>query len=90
MVRADSHVNWDQFNKEGPKRPSFFSFDLYHNRKFVLISILRGQPRTPPSGDTLGVLNFHLNVVPTPSYIIVKSIWCHSHLNKPQLGAPDI
>ena len=48
----------------------------YHNRKllglgssrvitthvlyFVLISILRGQLRTPPSGDNLGVLDYHL------------------------------
>ena len=31
-----------------------------HVQSFVLISILRGQPRTPPSGDFLGVLNYHL------------------------------
>ena len=30
---------------------------------FVLISILRGQPRTPPSGDNLGALDYHLNPV---------------------------
>ena len=28
---------------------------------FVLISILRGQPRTPPSGDNIGVVDYHLN-----------------------------
>ena len=28
---------------------------------FVLISILRSQPRTPPRGDNLGVLDYHLN-----------------------------
>ena len=28
---------------------------------FVLISMLRGQPKTPPSGDDLAVLNYHLN-----------------------------
>ena len=28
---------------------------------FVLISILRGQPKTPPSVDDLGVLHYHLN-----------------------------
>ena len=28
-----------------------------HVSSFVLISILRGQPRTPPSGDNLGVLD---------------------------------
>ena len=31
-----------------------------HVSSFVLISILRGQPRTPPSGDNLGVLDYHL------------------------------
>ena len=25
MVNADSHVLWDQFNKEGPKSPAFCS-----------------------------------------------------------------
>ena len=34
-----------------------------HVSSFVLISILRGQPRTPPSGDNLGVLDYHLNNV---------------------------
>ena len=33
-----------------------------HVSSFVLISILRGQPRTPPSGDNLGILDYHLNV----------------------------
>ena len=27
---------------------------------FVLKSIIMGQPRTPPSGDNLGVLDYHL------------------------------
>ena len=31
-----------------------------HVSSFVLISILRGQPRTPPSGDNLGVLDYHV------------------------------
>ena len=31
-----------------------------HVSSFVLISILRGQPRTPPSGNNLGVLDSHL------------------------------
>ena len=35
-----------------------------HVSSFVLISILRGQPRTPPSGDNLGVLDYHLNKPP--------------------------
>ena len=30
---------------------------------FVLISIPRGQPRTPPSGDKLGVLDYHLKAL---------------------------
>ena len=45
MVEADTHVVWDQFNAEGP----------------VFISMLRGQPKTPPSGDDLAVLDYHLN-----------------------------
>ena len=31
-----------------------------HVSSFVLISILRGEPRTPPSGENLGVLDYHL------------------------------
>ena len=31
-----------------------------HVSSFVMISILRGQPRTPPSGENLGVLDYHL------------------------------
>ena len=34
-----------------------------HLSSFVLISILRGQPRTPPSGDNLGILDYHLKSV---------------------------
>ena len=29
-------------------------------QSFVLISMLRGQPKTPPSGDDLAELNYHL------------------------------
>ena len=32
-----------------------------HVSSFVLISILRGQPRTPPSGDNRDVLDYHPN-----------------------------
>ena len=32
-----------------------------HVSSFVLISILRGQPRTPPSCENLGVLDYHRN-----------------------------
>ena len=81
MVNADSHVVWDPFNKEGPKRPAFCSrgrinkcnnskllvrdswrVNTAHVSSFVLISILRGQPRTPPSGDNLGALDYHLKL----------------------------
>ena len=34
-----------------------------HVSSFVLISILRGQPRKPPSGDNLGVLDYHLKLI---------------------------
>ena len=33
---------------------------------FVLISMLRGQPKTPPSGDDLAVLDYHLKVQVAP------------------------
>ena len=33
---------------------------------FVLISMLRGQPKTPPSGDDLAVLDYHLKVQVVP------------------------
>ena len=76
MIKADSHVFREQCNKETPKGPAFCALFCAHNRllpardswrvntahlsSFVLISILRGQPRTPPSGDYLGVLDYHL------------------------------
>ena len=46
-----------------------------HVQSFVLISILRGQPRTPPSGDNLGVLDYHLNF---PNCVIIALVqrWC--------------
>ena len=34
-----------------------------HVSSFVLISTLRGQPRTPPSGNNLGVLDYHLKQI---------------------------
>ena len=76
MVEADTDIVWDQFNT-GSKGARPLSSWSYHNRKllgrdlwlvttphvqsFVLISMLRGQPKTPPSGDDLAVLNYHLN-----------------------------
>ena len=81
MVKTDSHVVREQCNKENPKGPCLLCSRGDHNRllparylwrvnsayvsSFVLISILRGQPRTPPSGDNLGVLDYHLNIPPT-------------------------
>ena len=32
-----------------------------HVQSLVVISMLRGQPKTPPSGDDLAVLDYHLN-----------------------------
>ena len=78
MVKADSHVVREQCNEENPKGPALFALEVTtidccpprdswrvntaHVSSFVLISILRGQPRTPPSGDNLGVLDYHLNI----------------------------
>ena len=85
MVEADTHVVWDELNAEGPKVSlPLFSWS-YNNRKllsrdswrvttphvqsFVLISMLRSQPKTPPSGDDLAVLDYHLNPChATPPY----------------------
>ena len=46
-------------NRLLPARDSW-RVNTAHVSSFVLISILRGQPRTPPSGDNLGVLDYHL------------------------------
>ena len=78
MAKKDSHVVREQCNKENPKGPDFCALVVTNNRmlsardswrvntahvsSFVLISILRGQPRTTPSGDNLGVLDHHLNI----------------------------
>ena len=78
MVEADTHVVWDEFNTEGPKGPALcprgcntieccqleIRGESAHVSSFVLISILRGQPRTSPSGDNLGALDYHLNSLP--------------------------
>ena len=77
MVKADIHVVREQCNEKNPKWPCLLCSQCDHNRllqardswrvntahvsSFVLISILRGQPSTPPSGDNLGVLDYHLN-----------------------------
>ena len=45
------------------KTVSLFTFsqvNTAHVSSFVLISILRGQTRTPPGGENLGVLDYHL------------------------------
>ena len=36
-----------------------------HVQSLVVISMLRGQPKTPPSGDDLAVLDYHLKVMGT-------------------------
>ena len=77
MVKADSHVIREQCNEETPKvrlplcsrgdhnrllpARDLWRVNTAHVSSFVLVSILRGQPRTPPSGDNLGVLDYHLN-----------------------------
>ena len=49
-------------NRVLPARDSW-RVNTAHVSSFVLISILRGQPRTPPSGGNLGILDYHLNEV---------------------------
>ena len=78
MVNADSHVVRNQFNTEGPKGPSFVLLTVPQKRAarsrfvgsehrscviFCFDIHFWGQPRTPPSGDNLGlgVLDYHLN-----------------------------
>ena len=77
MVETDTHVVWDKFNTESPKGPALCSrgrttieswlgrdswrVTTTHVQSFVLISMLRGQPKTQPSGDDLAELNYHLN-----------------------------
>ena len=53
-------VGYAQYFRVLPARDSW-QVNTAHVSSFVLISILRGQPRTPPSGDNLGVLDYHLN-----------------------------
>ena len=60
-----------------------------HVQSFVLISMLRGQPKTPPSGDDLAVLNYHLK--DTNSRRLAISIrQCISTMLKCILGALKI
>ena len=75
MVEAYTHVVWDKFNTEGAQtRPLFlwsyikrkllgrdsWRVTTTHVQSFALISMLRGRPKTPPSGDDLAVLDYHL------------------------------
>ena len=46
-----------------------------HVSSFVLISILRGQPRTPPSGDNLGAIDYHLKLE-IFTYVIGLRLFC--------------
>ena len=42
-------------------------------QSFVLISMPRGQPKTPPSGDDLAVLNYHRNEIIVEAIITLKT-----------------
>ena len=80
MVEADTHVVLDQFNTEGRKGPALCSrgrttiggrlgrdswqVATTHVQSSVLISMLRGKPKTTPSGDDLAELNYHHKVEP--------------------------
>ena len=81
-------------NRLLPARDSW-RVNTAHVSSFVLISILRGQPRTPPSGDNLGVLDYHLNacivvwylrtvqyrhLIPAPVVRTSASAWSYRHV----------
>ena len=54
-------------------------------QSFVLISMLRGQPKTPPSGDDLAVLTYYLKstfIGEKESGIRTTSPWTISPLDK--------
>ena len=52
-----------------------------HVQSFVLISMLRGQPKTPPSGDDLAVLDYHLNQIISNTGIKESFIFQPKHEN---------
>ena len=51
--------SWSYDNRKSLGRDSW-RMTTPHVQSFVLISMLRGQLRTPPSGDDLAVLDYHL------------------------------
>ena len=59
--------SWGYNNTMLPARDSW-QVNTAHVSSFVLISMLRGQPRTPPSGENLGALDYHLKVNPYIGY----------------------
>ena len=58
-------------------RSSFIAGEHCSCTIFFLISMLRGQPKTPPSGDNLGVLDYYLN--PFTLRVTQESIVCYFH-----------
>ena len=71
--------SWSYHNRKSLGRDSWRVTTL-RVQSFVLISMLRGQPKTPPSGDDLAELNYHLkyeklwNVnICSQSYIRIRS-----------------
>ena len=74
MVEADTHVVWDKFNTRAQMDPTIVLVVVHqkevarrvtttHVQSFALISMLSGRPKTPPSGDDLAVLDYHLKVL---------------------------
>ena len=67
--RARPLFSWSYHNRKLLGRDSW-RVTTPHVQSFVLISMLRGQPKTPPRGDDLAELNYHLNQV---------NVWDHRH-----------
>ena len=59
LTPASPLFSWSYHNRKLLGRDSW-RVTTPHVQSFVLISMLRGQPKTPPSGYDLAVLNYHL------------------------------
>ena len=71
MVEADTHVVWGRplfpwsYHKRKLLGRDSWQVTTPHVQTFVLISMLRGQPKTPPSGHDFAALNYHLKASDT-------------------------